>query len=87
MLGDEGGDAPYETKCTFGMAQWRVGRDEMDEKDDAPMPTGWRSTYLVVTWESGSEREEGKELKKDLTSKEVPKMLNLTKDMVKGRGK
>lgn len=41
---------PYEAKCTFGRAQWWAAWDEMDEKDDAPMPTGWRSTYLVVTW-------------------------------------
>lgn len=45
-------DIPYEAKGTFKSAQWGV-RDEMDEKLDGPMPTGCRSTYLVVTCESG----------------------------------
>jgi hypothetical protein len=46
--------------------------------DDAPMPTGWRSTYLVVTWDLVREM---KERRRKPTSKEVPKMLSLTKDM------
>jgi hypothetical protein len=40
-------------------------RDEMDEKLNAPMPTGCRSTYLVVTCGSGSKRDEGKDEKEE----------------------
>jgi hypothetical protein len=46
------------------------------------MPTGWRSTYLVVTW-SKMDLVGGGTRKEMDTSKDVPKILSLTKDMAK----
>lgn len=74
----------------------------VEQGESSPMPTGWRSTYLLVTWtiwrgryqisaekvtESG---DRGQKTMAELviigskglhTSKEVPKMLSLTKDI------
>ena len=66
--------------------------DEMDETLDAPMPTGCRSTYLVVTCGSGSERDEGKDEKEEnedlegsTEDAEFDKRHGY-EEMVKGRG-
>jgi len=50
---------PYKAKCAFKRGERRAGGMK-DERDDGPMPTGWRSTYLVVTWDRGMRGLKGK---------------------------
>jgi len=54
------------------------------KRGNSPIPTGWRSTYLVVTYEQSVSDHTigGEDADPEVrTSKEVPKMLSFTKDI------
>lgn len=55
---------------------------ETAETKHIPIPTGWRSTYRVVTCHFQIRQAATPTLRH--TSNEVPNMLSLTKDMVGG---